>query len=493
MLRSITHLFKNTLVLIVALTLVVPSGNVQAATAEELRKMVEELQRKVESINKVSPRPVSPIVTTPVGVFGGSVNRFSSFIQETTEIVVSENASVVSGKLRPIPYDRNLNQVTLYVSPSKGNALKNPWDVLDTLEVHVNGYNVRDVDVRNESAWRRINVAQSADPVYAITVYQGNVKLPAKSAPSFVIDASFRNGADGDLWRVWVPKNGITTWSQQTKHISYGPSQRFQYELVTAVDDEEEIYVDVYDVRANAEGESGNIGDFTIEIEVTAIDSDIYIPNTITENLTSGISYAVLGPVGASVSAAFSSLAEKQNNYYLIREGETERIEANVWVDAKVPGDYKVELTQILYKKSESGALVSFELDNDFSTPYVRLLTSTPTPKPTPTPTTTPVVTPKPTDCMSGGVAYPDGTRRTIITVDGRTTSIMDGFFLCTTGTWQKQGFPPRVPTSGVSTSTKTTAPVSTSTPKVRGASVDVYSQIATTLMAISVLLEDWQ
>ncbi len=228
--KFIKKLTTSTLAVLLMVSVMLPASTAQAATVAEMQAMIDQLMQQINSSGTTVSEP--PIATVPSGVSGGTAGKFATFKQSAKEITVDDETELLKGKLRPVAYERNLNKIVLHVSPGKTNSIDDPWTVFDGLFIYVNGYHVRTVNTDDKANWRLVGSRKGA-PVYEITVYQGNIKLPSQSAHAFDVSVDTVDGADSDMWSVWVPKNGITTWSRATKHVSYGPSRVFSYMLNT--------------------------------------------------------------------------------------------------------------------------------------------------------------------------------------------------------------------------------------------------------------------
>ncbi len=334
-----------------------------------------EAATKVDTGEQYVPASTAEV---PVGTTGGGFGAFSSLVQKIKKIGLDTDEIILSGKLKPVEYDRNLNRLVVYVAPNQAAKVNTPEKVFDEMEVYVNGFNIRDLDMNSKTNWRLVRAGENGKlPVYAFTVYTGNVKIKAKATPTFGVKVHLRDDAAvgaKNAWTVWVPKNGVTTWSKQTGHKSYGPSAKFIYQLdqvkTSAVD------IDVLDVRANAEGENNEIGDFTIEFSVTAADEAVYIKkNAAQTSKNVGVQFTVDGPSEEGVSSAMSSLASTEGLYYVVDEGETEEFEVNTWIKSTVAGAYRVTLDNLQYQTSPSGKVnqIAFSPAADYRTPYVYL------------------------------------------------------------------------------------------------------------------------
>ncbi|HYE23497.1 MAG TPA: hypothetical protein VEA92_03605 [Candidatus Paceibacterota bacterium] len=126
------------------------------------------------------------------------------------------------------------------------------------------------------------------------------------------------------------------------------------------------IYMEVVEVEANTE-QDNTLGDYTITVEVTADDNDVYVPLSGGTNARSGFAFDILssprwkGTVSSAVSAY---RAVEVGSYARIEEGETEVLELNVWLDPNEDGEYRVRLSSIQYTDTPGGALSVYLLNS---------------------------------------------------------------------------------------------------------------------------------
>ncbi len=98
---------------------------------------------------------------------------------------------------------------------------------------------------------------------------------------------------------------------------------------------------------------SSSYGTYTIKYDVTAIDSDTYIPATAATSGRVGAEYAVTGsPFSGSATGVLTSTANLRSGYFLVEEGETETFALTVIVDPDTTGRYRVGLSSIGYATS---------------------------------------------------------------------------------------------------------------------------------------------
>ncbi len=119
-------------------------------------------------------------------------------------------------------------------------------------------------------------------------------------------------------------------------------------------------------------------GTFTFEFDVTAFETDVYIPKTAMRSNTSaaaGVVYRITNGSGTpvttgTVTGAMSSTADTSGAYYVVEEGETETFTVTVTYDPTVSGFYALQLQHIHWNSRESTPYTTMPLVpvSDFET-----------------------------------------------------------------------------------------------------------------------------
>ncbi len=127
----------------------------------------------------------------------------------------------------------------------------------------------------------------------------------------------------------------------------------------TAVAEGIVVPVDGVEVSTDTSGENDNIGELTIEFEVTAVEADFYITDDATEgtSATAGVEFTVDGSTTTvSVTGTLSSTADEDTDgVFTVREGETETFTLRVVVDATATGDFRATLSGVNYTENANG------------------------------------------------------------------------------------------------------------------------------------------
>lgn len=111
--------------------------------------------------------------------------------------------------------------------------------------------------------------------------------------------------------------------------------------------------------ETETQGDGYQVGVYTIEFEVTAIEGDYYIAGIADEssqNSDSGIGFYI---DGADANVQYSSevyfSGGEDNGVFLIHEGETETLMLTVYLDPDTTGQYRVTLDEVWYSANPDG------------------------------------------------------------------------------------------------------------------------------------------
>jgi hypothetical protein len=100
-------------------------------------------------------------------------------------------------------------------------------------------------------------------------------------------------------------------------------------------------------------------GEFIIKFEVTATDSDVYVPRTagrdFTNSKSNGVNFGVynatyIDVTTGSTTQTLTSTADIEGAYFVVQEGETETFTVIVNFDPATPGFYRVGLKSLNWK-----------------------------------------------------------------------------------------------------------------------------------------------
>lgn len=125
---------------------------------------------------------------------------------------------------------------------------------------------------------------------------------------------------------------------------------------------------------------SATYGVFRITFAVTAGNNDIFIPGTLSAiDSGAGVVFSVVGKPNAQITSDFDSNAEREDDYYVVREGETEEFDVIVVVDPSVTARYSMILKQINYSMEASAPHTSLALNKQFRTKQIKIPNGKPT------------------------------------------------------------------------------------------------------------------
>ncbi len=387
----------------------IASQSNNSQTNSGLLAMINALQAQIKALQNGAVGTTTNPVTVPVGISGGVVSKFAQFSQTKNQLPLDNYQEILGGKIYPSKFDRNLNQIKVRVSPGKDNEVEEPWVAFDELGIIVNGYEIRSVDVDQPNLWRKVSQSNS-NPVYELTIYQGNIRIPANSSPTFAADVEV-NGDVNDSWKIWIPKNGITTWSKERQHVSFGPSRVLEYQIIESDVNLSGAIVELLDVNTIVEkSEVGaDVGKFEFDFEITAIDEDIYLPGvpngldyfggpmsedsflnfTISDASGTVINRTkIKDAYSVSVQTSASNVNSNGGYVYLVEEGETEDFKVTIGFLPTVTGPYRVALEGPLrYSLDQTTQSEDYETVNidekDFRSNFVVLNASSVSKKPT--------------------------------------------------------------------------------------------------------------
>lgn len=133
----------------------------------------------------------------------------------------------------------------------------------------------------------------------------------------------------------------------------------------TAVGDEHTLVaegilvpVDGFTSEVDTLGTNDDIGEFTLEFEVTAVEGDFYITENAAPASTSpsnGVGYTVTGGNAVITDSLTSTADEDTNGVFTVRDGETETFTLVVTINPVVAGSFRVSLDEINYSANANG------------------------------------------------------------------------------------------------------------------------------------------
>lgn len=148
--------------------------------------------------------------------------------------------------------------------------------------------------------------------------------------------------------------------------------------------DQDDLYIELVDAKATVTELSpvaNSYGTFTIKFDLTASDTDLYIPATVGTKNDPGFEVRLASTknynyTGGTIAATVSSTAPKSSNHFKLAEGETDTFTVTGTLNPAETGDYRMHLDVVNYKKSLQGGIVSFFPGQEsigFQTPTIRI------------------------------------------------------------------------------------------------------------------------
>lgn len=118
------------------------------------------------------------------------------------------------------------------------------------------------------------------------------------------------------------------------------------------------VPVDGFSSETDTLGQDDNIGEFTLEFEVSAVEGDFYITElATTTDQNNGVRFSVTNAGDADINGILTSTADEEDDgVFVVREGETETFTLTVTVSgASTVITPRVTLTEVNYTDEEDG------------------------------------------------------------------------------------------------------------------------------------------
>lgn len=273
--------------------------------------------------------------------------------------------------------DADIELDRLYVNVETGTA---PFSsVVDDIKLVINGKTFRDDSITTTGSYSATNTLVMFDIDGDITIDEGD-----EETVEVVVDLKSRTGyQNGEtiVARVTSAERDITEAEglddiEEFSGTVVGKVQTLISEGIVVTSDSVSFETDTL-------GENDTIGEFTIEFEVTAVESDFYITEfagTTTSSSTGGVRFSVesTGGTPTSVSGVLSSSADENTpGVFTVREGQTETFTLTVVVDASVGAQHRVTVNDIFFSEATNGLTggTTYTLTpvSEFRTPYLNI------------------------------------------------------------------------------------------------------------------------
>jgi peptidoglycan hydrolase-like protein with peptidoglycan-binding domain len=296
---------------------------------------------------------------------------------DASSIIVDDSAktsgeTILEYTIEAVDADIELDR--LYVNVQTGTA---PFSsVVDDIKLVIGGKTFRDESITTTGSYSATNTLVMFDIDGDITIDEGD-KENVKVVVDLKSRTSYQNG-ETIVARVTSAERDMT----QAEGLD--DIDEFTGTVIGKVQTliSEGIIVDADSVSFETDtlGENDTVGEFTIEFEVTAVESDFYIKEfagSTTSSSTGGVRFTVETPSGTptSVSGVLASTADENTpGVFTVREGQTETFTLTVIVDASAGGQHRVTLNDIFFSENTNGLTggTSYTLQpaHEFRTPY---------------------------------------------------------------------------------------------------------------------------
>jgi hypothetical protein len=279
---------------------------------------------------------------------------------DATNIIVDENSTtdgvtVLEYTIEAEEGDIEINE--LWVNLTTGSA--NVGSVVDDVEIEIDGQTIKDEATTTSAT--SVNFRFDVD---------GDVVIDADSEVTVKVIVDFKS-QQGNY------NNGETIKASVTSNLAdltdaEGADDILAGAISGSATGDEHILVAEGIVAPVAgfdgtgfstQGQNDTTGIFTLEFEVSAVESDFYIRKFATNGTatTTGVEYTLRTPAGfnagsSTVSASLTSTADEETTgVFTVRDGETETFTLTVTVDGNVTGLYSVLLNTINYATGTDG------------------------------------------------------------------------------------------------------------------------------------------
>ncbi len=320
---------------------------------------------------------VGPKTITAMGKgCGGAVINYTpgklfTVSQDRDVTVRSGEQEVTVADIMYLPQqeDTYLNTIRIQAVPNALNPLAKPWETFEEIEFWSKEKYLGSALLNASKAWTQTKNAQG-QLAYVAKVVDGNFKIPAQDSYPVLTTVSISDDAPIDeTWTLSIPAKGVDVWTQTHGHRFFGPYQDFAQVTVVADEDDEQNESNPIMVFYNSDDASQSIDGITFELEfeVAALYDDMYVPLSV----SSAIDYRVVNEKGATMSygvATLASTADKEDNNYLINEGDEENFTLTVHFKPTTNGTYQLHLDAVAAKIAGGDSYTAYSVGEDIST-----------------------------------------------------------------------------------------------------------------------------
>ena len=306
---------------------------------------------------------------------------------DSTDIIVdtdsdTDDVTIAIGELEAEDNDMELNSMIVRIDTSTTTT-----NVVDEVRIVIDGqeFEAESLGTENDELAAndtgtgltegRSEIANTAGDgnVLAIWYYfdiDGDVVIDEGDEMDFEVVVDFRDNDDGDRYpngttieasvvnavmNLWDVEGADDLDNDQLDGSLDGESHTLVAEGILVPADEVETDTDTI-----GDG-TGQLGEFTISFDVTAVEGDFFIADVASETgtATTGVGYTLVTPSGAaaptSLSATLDSTGDENSGVFEISEGQTETITLTVSVDPATGGQYRVRMDDVFYTANVNG------------------------------------------------------------------------------------------------------------------------------------------
>ncbi|USN89085.1 MAG: peptidoglycan-binding protein [Candidatus Nomurabacteria bacterium] len=160
------------------------------------------------------PAPSNPTTETPTEeILSGeaSIERFDVKDGDDTDLEEGDkNAEIMEVSFRVSDGDVRINRFDLGFTPDSGNDENDPWDTFGTLSIYQGTKKIAEVDASKEKNWREDEPMNGS---YTLRLSGLNYIVKESKTVELTVKASIQKNvkgtANGEIWNVFVPTNGI--------------------------------------------------------------------------------------------------------------------------------------------------------------------------------------------------------------------------------------------------------------------------------------------